>query len=497
MKKTTRNILIMLAVLVVLGGVTAALLFIQPQEEETASSAPESSASTEAILEKEATEVAAISVENQEGSFRIVPESETDGSVTFTIEGYGGYNLNNATINSAAESLLSLVPIKELGPQDDLETFGLAGDQAVNVTLEYKDGGSDQLVLGSTGGETSGRYVLKDGNVSIVSGISTNLYGSMYDFFSLYLYAVPDRYESSDGTESSDVSDSSESQTVAEDLMYSVTLSGTHFPETIHIEYDDTLTGMYRITQPFTAESGSTKFNDMVTALKSLDATDVAAAGLTDEVLEEYGLLEPYAKIEFNMNGSEHTLAVSARDNDGNRYLTADRNDVVYVVTDDLVSAWAEASLLDMRMSYVWLPNIMQVERLSLTLDGDMVYSYDVTRTQDEEDTSGSYELTIKNAAGEDIDYEGCYHTFYKKLLSITVLSTDSAEYADPPALRVEYSYFERDEDDVVEFCAVGEDRYAAVLNGEFSGLVRKSEVDKLIEMIPELDANQALEKDD
>ena len=43
--------------------------------------------------------------------------------------------------------------------------------------------------------------------------------------------------------------------------------------------------------------------------------------------------------------------------------------------------------------------------------------------------------------------------------------------------LRVEYQYFDGSEPDVIEFCPVeGEDaRYAAVLNGGYNGLLRKT----------------------
>ena len=34
---------------------------------------------------------------------------------------------------------------------------------------------------------------------------------------------------------------------------------------------------------------------------------------------------------------------------------------------------WADSDLMDMRMSFVWLPTITNVSRLTLTVDGDMV----------------------------------------------------------------------------------------------------------------------------
>lgn len=191
-------------------------------------------------------------------------------------------------------------------------------------------------------------------------------------------------------------------------------------------------------------------------------------------------------------------MAVSAKNEDGNRYLILDDIQLVYEVAADSVSTWADSDLMDMRMSFVWLPTITNVSRLTLTVDGDMVYAYDATRTVNEEkstEDNTSYDLSIQNAAGEEITYEN-YQSFYQQLLSVAVLSTKEATYdAESPVLRVEYQYFDGSEPDVIEFCPVeGEDaRYAAVLNGGYNGLVRKTEVEALIEKLAPLDANEAL----
>ncbi len=193
------------------------------------------------------------------------------------------------------------------------------------------------------------------------------------------------------------------------------------------------------------------------------------------------------------MNGEEHTLAVSAPDEEGVCYLTADDHDVVYEVTQDDVATWAGVDLMDLRMSYIWLPNIQDVRKLTLTVDGDMVYSYDVTKVLNEEkstDSVPSYDLQVKNAGGEDIDYE-VYQDYYQDILSIAVLSAEQDPYSDSPTLRIEYEYFEKDGSDVIEFFAVeGKDRYAAELNGEFNGLVRKQSVEDLVASLPDLDRN-------
>lgn len=487
MKKTVRNVLIMLAVLLVLGGATAWLL-LTPADVETddsQSTTEVSSTVTETVMDREATEVDSISVKNSEGSFTLVAKGED-----FIIDGYEDCDVSDSIVTYSAGTVLSMQATKNLGTQEGLAGFGLAGEDAVYVEISYLDGTSDELVLGNSAPESSGNYVLKDGTVYIVSGINQQLYGSVFNYFVANLYTVEDRTEIYVDDEGNETTQS------VDDLLYSLKLSGTNFEQPISISYSSGAVSTYIISEPVLAESGGDYYTTVAQSLKEPTATGVVAAHLTDEILEEFGLAQPYATVEFDLNNTKHTMSVSAKNSDGTRYLLLDDRDVIYTVSDDTVSAWADCTLTQLRMSYVWLVNIMDVEKLTATVEGDTVYSYDITRTVNEEkstESSTSYDLSVKNAGGEDIDYKTCYQPFYKKLLAVSVVSSDITEYAEEPTLKLEYSYFEKDEGLTVEFYAAGDSRYAAVINGSFNGLVRKSEIDKIIATLPELDSNSDL----
>lgn len=488
MKKTTRNILIMLAVLVVLGGAAAWLLLMPAGDKEAASSssvAPASSQTNgETVIDRDASEVASISVENSEGNFVIVPDGEE-----FAIQGYEDSDLNTTTLSSSANALLSLTASRNLGSRDDLESFGLSGGEAVSVEIKYQDGTADRLILGNTAAESAGRYVLKDGSVYIADGLSELLYGSMYGYFSTDLYTIADRTE-----EVTDDEGKTTTNTL-EDILYSLKLSGSNFPEPVEIEYVDRMTSSYMITTPILAEAGGDGLSSLVEALKAPTANGVVAVGLTEEVLEEYGLSEPLAKAEFDLNNTRHVLTVSKANAEGSCYLLLDDRDTVFEVDKDTVSAWTDATLMDLRMSYVWIANIMNVSRLTLTAGGE-TYRFDVTRVKNEEkstEDTPSYDLTIKNAAGGEIDYTKAYQPFYKELIGMLAISTGRPEYSGEPALRVEYAFFDGAKNEVVEYFAVGEDRYAAVVDGTFNGMVRKTELDKVIALLPDVNANKDL----
>lgn len=480
MKRTGKYILIMLAVLLVLGGAVALLTLLPTEEGEESSLAEESAAEQITLLDRDPAEVKSVEVENSTGSFSLVPV-KSGSDVSFTLKDYEEYDLNTSLLTANVRTLLTLRASKDLGGREDLDAFGL-GKDAASVTISYSGGDSETLLLGGNAGESVGKYVLKDNTVYIASGVPVNLFDSKFSYFNTSIYIVPDRVEITEDQEGG------EQETTAVDILYSATLSGAAFPEPVSMEYTDKATSTYLITEPIMAETGNSSFDELVAALKTLTADSVVEAGLTEEVLRRYGLDEPDAQVSFNMNDSEHTLAVSAKDSGGNRYLLADGRDVVYQVSNSLVEKWAESSVSSLRMSYVWIPNIKNVEKLRITVDGDQVYEYHITRTKNEEKSTEDtiqYDLTVKNAGGEDVSYADAYQPFYQKLISLAVFSQDQGELEAAPEVKAVYEYFGGGSDTVELYKVKDGNRYAAMLNGKFNGQIRGTEVSAMRETIP------------
>ena len=342
-------------------------------------------------------------------------------------------------------------------------------------------------------GNPLGRYLLVDGKV-YVGSFTSALLGTPLDFINTEIYSVPDR------TEETVDSEGSSSTTTLADTLYAITLSGTHLDQPISIQADSSKVSGYVVTSPLRAESGTNTLTEIVTALKSLTADSVAAVGRTQENLETYGLSEPYTQVQFNMNGENHTLAVSAKNSDGTRYLIADDLDVIFVVSDETVTSWAEATLLQLRMSYVWLPNINDVSSMTVTLaDGE--YQFNVEKVLNEEESTEdepSYDLVVTNGDGASVDYEN-YQDLYQKLLGQSVLSVDAVTYDESaPVMTVTYQYFDGSSADEITYCPVeGQDeRYAALLNGQYSGMVRRNDLQNAMELVAPVYQNQAISED-
>lgn len=482
MKKTARNIIILLVVLAALGGAVFLLMRLPTDGDAQESSQSSSSGAVERmeLFDKEDTDIKSVEIKNSEDEYTIIPTQE-DSQLSFTLQGYEDYDFNTSQVSANVRNTLEFKASKELGKQDNLDAFGL-GSGGARLTLNYKDGGSDQLVLGDLSPETTGRYVLKDGQVYIVLGVPEAFLENKFTYFFTSVYTIPDL------TDEVVDDEGKTTETVVDSRLEYMTISGGHFPEDISIKPSSKYLSGYGVTEPITAESGNTKFSDLLTSLKTLTASSVVDAGITEEKLEQYGLSEPDAKLSFSLNGSEHEISVSAKDSGGMRYMLADDNDLVYQVSNATVANWAEASVMDLRMSYVWIANILDVKKLTVTLNGSEVHSFDVTRDKKQESSSDSaannYEITgITDAAGNSVDYE-VYQPFYQKMIGMAVFTLDKAQYSGTPAMKIEYEYFDGGTD-TVEYYAIAGSRYAALLNGGYNGQVRGTDFDAVTALLP------------
>lgn len=93
---------------------------------------------------------------------------------------------------------------------------------------------------------------------------------------------------------------------------------------------------------------------------------------------------------------------------------------------------------------------------------------------------------TVKKPDGSEIAYED-YQSFFKQLISLAVFSLEDAPREGTPDLEVRYQYKTGTEDVLAFYPVEGQDRYACTLNGQFSGLVRGSEVAPLLESLSSL----------
>jgi len=490
MKKTTRNILVMLLILLVVGGGATFLLLTPPSEEENSSSDTSSvseASAPETVMAREDETVKSITVENEAGTYNLVPYKDETGTIAYAVEGLEDYNIDTAISSAAARSILELSAVKTLEPQDDLAQFGLAEKGNSTITVSYNNGTEpNTLILGDTAAETYGNYVLKDSDdkIYICQNIDTKLLGTKFDYFSKSIYMIENLPAETEGGE------------VPADILKNVTIKSTAAGDKpIEIKYDTSNISPYLMTSPVKTLSVSERFDNVMLNLEILTADSIVAVKYTDKDLEEYGLKEPDAEVDFTLNNETHSIKVSEKTAENQRYAIVDDTDIIYLLRNDAVSAWAEATVMDLRTPYLWLPNIIDVKKLTVTNDKDSVV-FNVTRTKNEETSTEEnpiYDLTVENADKLSIDYDN-YQKLYMALISLPVLNSTEVPYDKAePVLSHRFDYINGESDEFVFYKIKDADRYAVEFNGEFCAVVRKSSIDEFIPKIDLTNSNTAI----
>ena len=499
MKKTTKNIIIALAVLLVLAAAAAALLMMPEPEVDTEESSTASTTTTDSvqIINHSLDQLEKMTLENNivDETWVIVPPEDEESEYTLIFEGWENVNLVADEISTMARSFYTLYASKEIGEVADLAEYGLKGSGELKAVVEYNDGTKETVIVGITAGETSGRYVLIDGIVYIAT-FSSMIEQKQTDFVDTGILTVvtPDSV-SEDG-----------STTMENDaVIHRMTLSGKNYPEEVVMqEAENSRVYTYEMLTPIYAGASTTQRDAMIAQLESMTATGVAAVNATEEDLAEWGLDEPSAVIDFEINDEAHVISLGNLVK-GEYSLMIDDNQTIYLIDEESVDTWANRTVYDLRECYVYLANIKQVMTLTVE-DASGTDTYHITRFLNEEKTTETapyYDITIEKD-GKDVDYDTAYQPFYYELLSVCVMNEESAEPKGDALLTISYDYFEEDtydknEMDVLEFYEhpTNDRRCVVLLNGQNVGVVRSSDVQDLLEKNDIIGAYGALQEAD
>ena len=469
MKKNTKYLALALGCVVVLGGAVAALTLTGGSGEDTASSSAASTAETIPLIDKTEEDLASVTITYEQGSFTIHARTETtvesvaSGSseapeettqVVYSVDELDGLTLDDSAVEGIAGDAYSLNAQKDIGVVEDLSEFGL-DPAAATVSATFQDATSDNVYLA----------YLDDG-----------ILGSVNDLADTAIYELEVAQDDSEAASNAAMAGVSSEYAIINELH----LSGTAFEQEVTMYYEEG-TG-YMLSEPRQATADSTKASDIATALTSLSADSLVKYHPTEEDLQEYGLAEPAVVCEFTANGQPetHTISVSAVDGDGNRYLMYGGIDAVWLVSNDTVTAWADADPFYLQSTLNLMPNIVTVETMTLTLDGQE-YKFTLQRQVDEEastEDSTEYIYTVTNADGLELDYEENFKHFYLTFISILTAEDYDQMPTGEPYLTCTYTYFDEEGSDTIEFYKVSDRRYATVENGDLKGLALSDTVD-------------------
>ncbi|MBE6730662.1 MAG: hypothetical protein E7564_03125 [Ruminococcaceae bacterium] len=475
MKKYKKQIIILSAVLVVLGIVMAVLLITAPKEEATSSN---SAVEQINLITKSDVTVTSLSIKNSLSDYTInfIEEENDDGSITtrYEVPGYEDINFTTSNFDAAAKIMLNFNVDKELGEIENLEEFGLTSELGSTVTATYSDGSKETVIVGKAASESSGKYILYNGKVYITL-LNLIFSADMATQVSIPSWDIS-AYIESDGTES-----------YTFDHVY---LKGRNFKREIRLDYNKN-TFSYDMTAPIICSGGYSFSSDLADSLINFTAGSVVKVHPTEAEIEEYGLNDCYAELDFSLNGVAHKITLGNKIDNTKRYAFIDGNtSVVYGTYVTHTNTWAESKELDYRDTYASIVYIYDVDKFTVeaggkTVEVDMKRTINTDRTTD---TTKSYDYTcIVN--GKEMPYADTTK-FYSTVIGIPLLNMTDADGDGKTLLKITYEFYEdeKKEDLVIEYqkCISNSDRAAVYLNGDYNVSVRMNAVQDVIKAVEE-----------
>lgn len=481
MKPATRNFAVLGACIVVLGGVLAGLLMTGGSEGDVVSSGVLEQPSEDiALLNMEESDISSIEISNTNGLFTIVPAekqpetsaagvssqdaSSGEENVTFTIAELEGLPQDTYTVNTAAEGGWKLFATKKIGTVSNPSEFGLSTPRAT-VTVRFQDGSTYGYTIGNTSAEDSTAYYLR--------GVDSE---------EVYVVKLPETYLDDKRTFlSRQVLDFSALGDGTAAPFRRLVLDGKALTQPITLEQGQD--GLYVMTEPNRMETDEAEISGLTDMLSTLTTSEVAALHPDTTQLREYGLENPINTVELYCTDGNTYLLKAGAGREGDRFLMLDGVDIVYRVAEDVIAPWVNIlKPFDVQDKALLTGGVENVKSLSVTLEGGMVFRWDVARTKDEEKSTEDtpyYNYAATDVAGAPVDYDR-FQTLYRQFAAETVLEEADGQPETDPVLTVKVETQDGSAAQELVFYSSGERACVAVLNGSVRGSVPRTDVDAL-----------------
>ena len=430
------------------------------------------------LIDYTPSDISSITVNNADGVFVIIPHHHADQATDYTLDGLEDFPLqtgmpDNVANDAAAVSFSTIAGVGK-NPAD----FGLDEPRAT-VKVGFSDGTYALIKIGSEAPASAGTYI-SFGNSDTVYLVSDDSVDSFFykttDFISLT------------------VTDAAE--TVEDGEAKRLTLSGTHYPQSITIEpnTDEEVNYSYKVTSPRRMYASPYASANITGTIRDLYAEEVVAIRPTvlnmDDFLQRYGLMDgSYSEVIAEYPDKTVHLRASAPDSDGNVYLVnssggtlADR--IVYKIQVGAVS-WVSSSLSALVPDTVLRVNREALSAIEMTADGKTYkVKVDVKTEQVENDQGETEDVVTCEAYYNDKRLSDESFSIFFQNLSDLPNSSSTDGVSGSKLLEIRYSYNTGRSADSIVIYDNGTKSCPVTLNGEMLGVTSKSYAAALTENI-------------
>lgn len=403
----------------------------------------------ELVFNKEEVEVES-EVTDEEGNTKTVTQKKE-------IWTNSDFRVDESKINNIALSaeITTITRTIDEDPQN-LAAYGL--DDPIVVSILMKDGSSHYIEIGGQTPTQDSYYARRSGDRTVytISKYRGEIFSyGKFDIMSKNLYE--------------------KDEVTAEDI---TALTFTRNGEKIFASAYDTSSSKWYINWPLEVEVDVMEFPKFIEWLSGVNVAEYIEKNPSD--LSEYGLDKPSYVFDFVLDGKEYSIKLGSKNEDDTRYY-AQLNDepTVFAVSSSSLN-FVDSPLIDLISRFIFIPNIADVEKLVIEMDGRVDTLLINANNEDK-----SKEEFFFNGRKMETDKEvSLFKGYYQGAIGIIADRLDfEAKPEGKAEIRLTYTMKEAKPDKVVvvELIPTNDGYgYYLVKNGEYFGFVMgKRQLDK------------------
>ncbi len=443
--KLYRNAIILV---VVLGLLVGAYFFISNKKSGTTDPASQTTETAKSIkvMEMDSQKISSIEYSSPQGKFSIKKKGET-----WVMDPAFELALDKNTVDNTLSSLADVEANKVVAEKSDrLSDFGLDKPSVVKVVLS--DGSSKELEVGNKSPTGEDVYVKIKGQPKIytVGGYYEDMIKvSRGHFASKQILPVE--------------------ATAIKKFEYK---KDGKMQYSIDIESESDM----KIVAPLKEEADTTKISQLVQTVVQLEIKDIVEENPAD--LAKYGLDKPVYEITYGNKTSTKTVllgdkaeagADASSSSSAGNILYAKFPDANIVFTVDVSKlSFLDVGLKDVISPFVYIPNINEVNKVELIIDGKTTVSE--IKTVEGKKEEDKFKVDGKDANMKDSNDKSLFKAFYQAMIGIT-FNKYQADLKPQGTPEITIKYYMKPDNKVVtvDFISKDNNYYYAVKDGVYT----------------------------
>ncbi len=441
--KLYRNAIILV---VILGLLVGAYFFISNRQPSDLDLADESTVDdTIYVMQTEREQITALSYNNESGSFTIKKKDDK-----WTIEPAYEFEVDNLNADAAVTDMSSIIANKVIDENaTDLAKYGL--DKPITIKVGMTDGSSKELQVGSFTLTEDGRYckISGESKVYLVGTYYTSKFEPTYGYF------------------------------VKKDILPvdPATLKTFSYERNGQMQYafDIISDKEVNIIEPIKEVAETSDVFRMLQSVTQLTITDVVDNSPAD--LNKYGLDKPSFVLKYGDGTTTKNILFGNYVEKGTiRYAKYAETNSIFTI-DITPLTFLDTKLDDVIYSFIYLPNIKDVNKVELFIDGKKTVC-DITTAEDASDDKFKVNGTDANMKNENGNF--LFRNMYQGMIGITMQKYEAgAKPSGTPEISIKY-YMKDSKVVTVDLISKDSNYYYAVMDGVYTNkVVQKSKLNE------------------